>query len=211
MGERRSQPRVIVHRSTSFIAGAPVSVDAATRHLLLIDLQRPGINMIGTVLPDSLLRAAAALRNAARLLGWPITYTVTGDRASPGKLAGELAKQARAHEKLVTRTTTSAFLNESIVGEIAGAGCNTLVIAGAPLEGSVIHTALDAIERGYTIVVPVEAVGSASARVEAAALRELERAGATVTSLRTLLLRYAPDDATTLGTAVRTCLATVLD
>jgi len=73
------------------------------------------------------------------------------------------------------------------------------MIAGFSAETAVLHTALGALAAGYTVYVPVDCTGSRAERTEAAAFREMERAGVTTSSLRSLLLRMTPDLSCTPG------------
>src|SRR5207253_10470774 len=53
----------------------------------------------------------------------------------------------------------SAFFGTTLASLLASAGCDTVVVTGASTSGCVRATALDAMQHGYRVVVPREAVG----------------------------------------------------
>ncbi|MCJ2052858.1 isochorismatase family protein [Methylobacterium sp. J-070] len=56
-----------------------------------------------------------------------------------------------------------------------------------------LNACLDAMAAGYAVHLPVDATGGLPERTEAAALRQVERAGGVVTCVRSLASRLAPD------------------
>ena len=56
----------------------------------------------------------------------------------------------------------SAFFGTTLASLLASAGCDTVVVTGASTSGCVRATALDALQHGYRVVVPREAVGDRS-------------------------------------------------
>jgi hypothetical protein len=58
------------------------------------------------------------------------------------------------------------------------------------------------LEVGCEVIVPVDAIGSRSERTETAAIRQMENAGASVTSVRSLLMRQTPEVSTLPGSAI---------
>lgn len=70
----------------------------------------------------------------------------------------------------------------------------------------VLHTALAALADGYDVIVLVDASGGISERTENAALRQIEAAGGTVTSVASLVTSMVRDFTTPTGRTVITAL-----
>jgi|GEM_PF-6021195 len=121
-----------------------------------------------------------------------MTFLTVGNETGPTALVPDLVRHATA-QTCIARHLTGPFLVPDIVAALAGYDRQTLMIAGFSAETAVIQTALGALAAGYTVYVPVDCTGSRTERTEAATFREMERAGVTTSSLRSLLLRMAPD------------------
>lgn len=167
-----------------------MSLDTQDIQLLFVDLQSSFVSSSRTLRPEAIAAAAGVLAKAGEILQCPMTFTVVPEAGKPGAMIPELAAYAGG---AVSRTVTSPFLEPAIVSKLAASGRKTIVVAGFSVEVAVLQTSLDAIDAGYAVQVPVDAVGSRSERTEAAAFRQIERAGAVTTSVRSLLLRLTPD------------------
>lgn len=160
--------------------------------LVFADLQPELIAGSTTTTPASLAAAAAVLAKAGRILSLPMTFCVVPVRGQSAQLIPELVEYSTPANTYV-RTITSPFLEPRIVQKLHANNRSTLVVAGFSAEVAVLQTALDGIAEGYSIVVPVDAVGSRSSRTESTSLRQIELAGGVVTSVLSLLTRLAPD------------------
>jgi len=129
---------------------------------------------------DGCVASIARLLDAFRAAGLPVVFTTV--------VYDELARQAAAvfiekipaltvlepgsawveidpriapaeGEAVITKHFASAFFGTTLASLLATAVCDTVVVTGASTSGCVRATALDALQHGYRVVVPREAVG----------------------------------------------------
>jgi len=84
-------------------------------------------------------------------------------------LMPELAALARPGT-IVDKTTFSALADGPLPGLLKARGIDTLVLAGVETDVCVLATLLDAVDRGYRVVVTADAVTSGSLAAHAAVL-----------------------------------------
>lgn len=178
-----------------------MNLDLDDIQLLLIDLQPSIIANSRTNAPETISAAAVALARAAKILGWPVTASVVPQGGKQGAMIAELATET-AKVEIFTRTVTNPFMVAEFSRTLSNNGRKTLIVSGVSTEVAVLQTSCGAIAAGYKAYVPVDAIGSRSERTEAAALREMERAGVVTTSVRSLLLRLTPDLSKAPGTEI---------
>jgi hypothetical protein len=160
--------------------------------ILFADLQPRLVAGSQTVAPDRLSLAASVLAKVAGILHLPVTFSVTSHGGEPADLIPELAEFA-TQEATFWRGPAGPFLDPATAAALKGTGRKTLVISGFASEVVVLHAALDAIGAGYSVQLPLDAVGGMSERTESAALRQIERAGGVATSVWSLISRLEPD------------------
>jgi nicotinamidase-related amidase len=160
--------------------------------VLFMDLQPGLIASSKTVQSASLANAAATLAHCATILALPMAFCVVPGGNAPGRIIAELAQYA-TNNNTHSRTVASPFMDKEIVSALAAHQRMHLVIAGFSAEVAVLQSALDAIDAGYSVYVPIDATGSRSGRTETAALRQIEKAGGVVTSVLSLVTTLAPD------------------
>ena len=166
------------------------AVDSADAVVLFADLQPALVRNSRTNPPAMITAIAAALADAGELLGWPFLFSVVPEDGGPATPLPELAALA-TQNRLFTRRCASPFGDAGFVAALEATGRRTLVLAAYSAEAVVQFAGLDAIERGYRVVVALDSCGARSERTEAAALRRIERAGD-----RHLYCRH-PDDVRT--------------
>ncbi|WP_343641912.1 isochorismatase family protein [Roseateles sp.] len=176
--------------SESFLVAARPQADQV--QMVFADLESELIASSETVKPSSLASAAGVLATAASTLGIPMTFCVVPVNGKPGQLIPELEDHAN-ESNTFSRTFTNPFLDKRFVQRLQENARPTLVIAGYAAETVVLLTALDALAAGYGVHVPMDAIGSRSARTEAPVIRQIELAGGVTTSVRSLLMRLAPN------------------
>ncbi|MFB6784631.1 isochorismatase family protein [Streptomyces sp. NPDC056352] len=64
---------------------------------------------------------------------------------------------------LVTKKGASAFFGTSLAAQLTGLGCDTVLVCGATTSGCVRATAVDAVQSGFSVLVPRECVGDRAA------------------------------------------------
>lgn len=168
------------------------AVDPADTVILFADLQPALVGNSRTNPPAMIGAGAAALADAAELLGWPLLFSVVPEDGGPATPLPELASRA-TEDRVFTRRCASPFGDDALVAALEATGRQTILLAAYSAEAVVQFAALDAIERGYRVVVALDACGARSDRTETAALRRIEGAGVIVTSVADILMTASPD------------------
>jgi len=65
----------------------------------------------------------------------------------------------RPEDLLVVKKGASAFFGTSLAAALTGLGCDTVLVCGATTSGCVRATAVDAVQSGFSVLVPRECVG----------------------------------------------------
>ena len=94
-------------------------------------------------------------------------------------------------EPVLSKHFASAFFGTTLASVLASAGADTVVVTGASTSGCVRATALDAMQHGYRVVVPREAVGDRNAEAHEANLYDLDTKYADVVSVEGVLAELA--------------------
>lgn len=129
----------------------------------------------------SVVGATAALVAAGRPAGVPVVFTTiayTGAEAdgdavtwltkAPGMRAlregsaavaldGRLSVEPGDH--LITKKGASAFFGTTLAALLAGLRVDTVLVCGATTSGCVRATAVDAVQSGFSVLVPLQCVG----------------------------------------------------
>jgi nicotinamidase-related amidase len=80
----------------------------------------------------------------------------------------------RADEPVLVKLFASAFFGTDLDQQLRAAGCDTVVIAGASTSGCVRATAVDALQYGYRVLVPREAVADRATDAHKASLLDID-------------------------------------
>ncbi|MFG2344695.1 isochorismatase family protein [Streptomyces phaeochromogenes] len=68
-----------------------------------------------------------------------------------------LPRESQDH--LILKKGASAFFGTSLAALLTGLGCDTVLVCGATTSGCVRATAVDAVQSGFSVLVPRECVG----------------------------------------------------
>jgi maleamate amidohydrolase len=144
---------------------------------------------------DGAVAATARLLEAARASGAPVAFTAVeydeaGERVARAFLAKIPALRTlragsrwtrvddriapRAGEPVLLKLFASAFFGTPLAAMLASSGADTVVVTGASTSGCVRATAVDALQHGYRVVVPREAVADRQAAPHEAALFDID-------------------------------------
>jgi maleamate amidohydrolase len=144
---------------------------------------------------DAAVAATARLLDAARETGAPVAFTtVEYDDAGARVAAAFLDKvpalrtlapgtrwprvdarvAARPGEPVLQKLFASAFFGTPLSAMLAAHGADTVVVCGASTSGCVRATVVDALQHGYRVVVPREAVADRAAAPHEAALFDID-------------------------------------
>jgi nicotinamidase-related amidase len=169
---------------------------------------------------DDVVVAIQALLSEFRAAGFPIVYTtVAFDEAArqaaavfidkvPALLTLEAGSRwieidpriaPRPGEAVLVKCFASAFFGTSLASILASHGCDSVVVTGASTSGCVRATAVDALQHGYRVVVPREAVGDRNPAAHEANLYDIDTKYGDVLSLRELLTQLGGSTAPARG------------
>jgi maleamate amidohydrolase len=90
-------------------------------------------------------------------------------------------------EPVLSKHFASAFFGTTLASMLASRGCDTVVVTGASTSGCVRATALDALQHGYRVAVPREAVGDRNPDAHEANLYDIDTKYGDVVSLDEVL------------------------
>jgi nicotinamidase-related amidase len=175
-------------------------MDRRTVQIVFADLQDSIVALSSTNSPEVIRRSAGVLGKVAQALEIPFTVSVAPRPDGPGVIA-ELPEASP-----FVRGGPSCWDDRAWREVIAAEARRTLVICGVTSEIVVLHTALDALADGYDVIVLVDASGGMSERTENAALRQIEAAGGTVTSVASFVTSMVRDFTDPAGRDVITAL-----
>jgi maleamate amidohydrolase len=161
---------------------------------------------------DDCVAAIGRLLEAFRAAGLPVVFTTVvyddfGKQAAavfiekvpallvlePGSPWVEIDPRIRPveGEPVLFKHFASAFFGTTLASVLASAGADTVVVTGASTSGCVRATALDAMQHGYRVVVPREAVGDRNEAAHEANLYDLDTKYADVVSVEDVLTELA--------------------
>ncbi len=128
---------------------------------------------------DDAVEATRSLLDAARAAAVPVLFTTVSYSAEDLERAAMFVAKApalaalrpgsrwievdarlgrRAEETVLVKLFASAFFGTDLDRLLREAGCDTVIVAGASTSGCVRATAVDALQYGYRVLVPREAV-----------------------------------------------------
>lgn len=145
--------------------------------LLVIDVQ----DKLLVKMPDApaLIRDVAFLIDAARLLGVPVRATEQYPKGL-GPTNAELTR--RLPPDMPSKVAFSCCGAPGLLAELQASNRPIVVLAGMETHVCVMQTALDLLDKGLTVFLPVDALQARSRLDHDVALRRLEKAGAVLTS-----------------------------
>ena len=147
--------------------------------LVVIDLQEKLLPAIAQ--RERVLRNGVLLLNLANVLALPVVLTTQYQRGL-GPTVPEVLAAAPGVAPL-DKTSFGCFGSPEFLDRLkALGGRDQLVVAGIESHICVAQTVLGALERGYTVHVASDAVGSRSEENRAVGMSRMERAGALVSS-----------------------------
>jgi len=79
-----------------------------------------------------------------------------------------------AEEPVLTKLWASAFHGTPFASFLTAHGCDSLVVTGASTSGCIRATAVDALQHGYRVLVPRDAVGDRNAGAHEASLYDID-------------------------------------
>lgn len=144
---------------------------------------------------DGALKVTAELLAAARESGAPVFYTtVSYDEAGLRTAGAFIAKvppmaifeegshwteideriAPRSGEPVLKKLFTSGFFGTPLATMLTVAGCDTVIVVGASTSGCVRATAVDALQHGFRVIVPRDAVADRAVAAHEASLTDID-------------------------------------
>jgi N-formylmaleamate deformylase len=87
-----------------------------------------------------------------------------------------------ANDDCITKSGASAFFGTALAPLLFGMRVNTLVVCGATTSGCVRASVVDAVQYGFPVLIPAEAVGDRASGPHEAALFDLDQKYADITT-----------------------------
>ena len=177
--------------------------------ILFADVQDQMVGHKSTNHESTIRETAGALAAFARALSIPCIASVVPFGSGEVRPIKEIRK-ALPDIPVIARNGPSIFAHAPSRDAILGTGRKTMAIAGIATEIVVLHAVLAAREAGMDVHVLLDAGGGITARTEDAALREMERAGAIVSSMISFTTRMTDTFTSSEGEAARKAVEAVM-
>ncbi len=167
--------------------------DAAA--LVLIDHQVGTIQLIKNITPDTAIRNAALLGQAALAYKMPIVMTSSQENHVQGPLHPALQEaMPEAYAARVKRVgIVNAWTDPNFVKAIEATGRRQLIMAAVTTDICLVFPAISAVEAGYEVQAVMDACGTDTEIGENMARRRMERAGVWLTSTNTMVSELVQD------------------
>ncbi len=164
--------------------------------LIIIDYQPQ--QMFSVVSTDKyvMVKNVVALINLAKLYKMPIVVSTVGvgaGRESTISPIAHVTKDLLSYD----RSSINAWEDKEFLEAVKATGRKKLIIAALWTEACLLFPTLDAIREGYDVYPVVDAVGGTSALAHETALRRMEKAGAQLTTVISLVCELQRDWART--------------
>jgi maleamate amidohydrolase len=161
---------------------------------------------------DDVVAAIERLIEATRAAGLPVVFTtVSYDEAAKRTAAAFIAKvpalltlEAGSRwveidsriapmpgEAVLNKLFASAFFGTPLASMLAAEQCDSVIVTGASTSGCVRATVVDALQHGYRVIVPREAVGDRNLAAHDANLNDMDAKYADAVSLDDALAHLA--------------------
>lgn len=150
--------------------------------LLIIDYQPVQVSSIRSMPPEELVFNIRGVAKAAINYGVPIIHSTVNVSTGRNKPPIQELQDILGHLPIYDRTTINAWEDVEFKQAVKALGRRKLIITGLWTEVCLTLPALDALQEGYEVYVPVDAVGGTSVAVHEAGLRRVEQAGAKLIS-----------------------------
>ena len=158
--------------------------------VVVIDLQDKLLAKLPAA--GEIVRSAGFLLDLAALLGVPVKATEQYPKGL-GPTTAEVAR--RLPQAIPAKTTFSCCGAGTLLEELEALQRPNIVLTGAETHVCVMQTALDLIDAGLHVFLPVDAVAARFAIDHTTAIRRIELAGGTATTAETIAFEWLADAA----------------
>src|SRR6266478_789513 len=138
-----------------------ITIDPKTTALLMLDLVKQTCNEKVRPRCPATLPAAKQLLAGARANNVLVVYGIV-----TGSIADTVADVAPNGKEPFVQSGPDKFLNTDLEKILKDNGIQTVIVAGTAANGAVLHTASEAVLRGFEAVVPVDTMSADNAYIE---------------------------------------------
>ena len=157
--------------------------------ILLAELQPLVLRGDKTVAQDDLTRAIATVVHMAVGLEIPIISSTVP--MGPPDAPIEMIEAVKPFPPMI-RHSVGLLDDGAIADAIKNSGRQVLALGGVSSEIAILHTALGARKQDYAVYVLTDCCAGLSPRTEAAAFRQMERAGAHLSNMSSFFTALVP-------------------
>lgn len=145
--------------------------------LIIIDYQPVQVSSIRSMPRDELVFNIASVAKAAINYGIPIIHSTVNVATGRNKPPIQELQDVIGDLPTYDRTSINSWEDVEFKQAVKALGRRKLIMTALWTEACLTFPALDAIQEGYEVYVPVDAVGGTSLGAHEAALRRIEQAG----------------------------------
>lgn len=150
--------------------------------LIIIDYQPIQVSSIRSMAREELVFNIASVAKAAINFDVPIIHSTVNVQTGRNKPPIQELQDVIGHLPTYDRTSINSWEDTEFKDAVKALGRGKLIMTALWTEACLTFPALDAIQEGYEVYVPVDAVGGTSLAAHEAALRRIEQAGAKLIS-----------------------------
>lgn len=144
---------------------------------IVIDYQPVQVSSIRSIARDELVFNIVSAAKAAVNFNLPIIHSTVNVATGRNKPPIKELQEVLGHLPTYDRTSINSWEDTEFKKAVKALGRPKLIMTALWTEACLTFPALDAIQEGYEVYVPVDAVGGTSLAAHEAALRRIEQAG----------------------------------
>ncbi|MBI6557213.1 hydrolase [Pseudomonas sp. LY-1] len=150
--------------------------------LIIIDYQPVQVSSIRSMPREELVFNITSVAKAAVNYNVPIIHSTVNVATGRNKPPIQALQEVLGHLPTYDRTSINSWEDTEFKQAVKALGRKKLIMTALWTEACLTFPVLDAIQEGYEVYVPVDAVGGTSLAAHEAALRRMEQAGAKLIS-----------------------------
>jgi nicotinamidase-related amidase len=149
----------------------------ANAALIIIDYQPIQVSSIRSMSREELVFNITGVAKAALNYGLPIVHSTVNVQTGRNKPPIQELQDVIGNLPTYDRTSINSWEDVEFKQAVKALGRRKLIMTALWTEACLTFPALDAIQEGFEVYVPVDAVGGTSVAAHEAALRRIEQAG----------------------------------
>ncbi|WP_439849996.1 hydrolase [Pseudomonas syringae] len=149
---------------------------------IIIDYQPVQVSSIRSMPREELVFNITSVARAAVNFNLPIIHSTVNVGTGRNKPPVQELQDVLGHLPTYDRTSINSWEDSEFKQAVKACGRRKLIMTALWTEACLTFPVLDAIQEGYEVYIPVDAVGGTSLAAHEAALRRMEQAGAKLIS-----------------------------